>query len=311
MTGRQLPLWRSLLYVPVNVPRFVNKAHLRGADAIILDLEDSIVASEKAQARKLVRDAARSVSRNGADVVVRINAPLSLAVRDLEASVYPEVHAINLPKIESGAQIELLSDCVAALEQERGLDVGRTRFKVIIETAKGFMALQEILRAVERDPRVCAINLGSEDFALSTRMIPEPDALYVPNMLGVIGAHSVGVLPLGFIGSVAQISDLDGFRQIVRRSRRLGFVGASCVHPAQVPILNEEFGVSEQEAEWARRVIDAAEASVDRGQGAFLLDGEMVDRPVIERARSALERYNRIRERGLDTAAAGGSGARE
>ena len=132
MVARELPVWRSLLFVPVNVPRFVEKAHLRGADVIMLDLEDSIAPSEKENARRVIQDAVRKVSRNGAEAAVRINAPLSLAVRDLEEAISPLVTAVNLPKIESGAQIELLSDCVAELESARGMRIGSTRVNVII-----------------------------------------------------------------------------------------------------------------------------------------------------------------------------------
>lgn len=298
MVARELPVWRSLLFVPVNVPRFVEKAHLRGADVIMLDLEDSIAPSEKENARRMIQDAVRKVSRNGAEVAVRINAPLSLAVRDLEEAISPLVTAVNLPKIESGAQIELLSDCVAELESARGMRIGSTRFKVIIETAKGFMALQDISRAIQLEPRVAAMTLGSEDFSLSSGMVPEPDSLYVPNVLTVVAARAAGVLPLGFVGSVADISDLAGFRQILKRSKNLGFVGASCVHPSQVPVLNEEYGISDGEAERARRIVTAARVELTAGRAAFELDGSMVDIPVVRRAEQVLQRYEAIKARG-------------
>ena len=294
---RELPAWRSLLFVPVNIPRFVEKAHLRDADVIMLDLEDSIAPSEKESARHLVQDAAKKVSRNGAEVAVRINAPLSLAVRDLEEVISPLVTVINLPKIESGAQIELLSECVAELESARGMRVGSTRFKLIVETAKGVMALQDITRAVQLEPRVVAMTLGSEDFTLTSGMVPEPDSLYVPNVLTVVAARAAGVLPLGFVGSIADISDLGGFRLIVQRSKKLGFVGASCVHPSQVPILNEEYGVSDAEAERARRIVTAARRELESGRAAFEMDGAMIDIPVVRRAELVLRRYESIQAR--------------
>ena len=101
MTTAALPVWRSLLFVPVTAKRFVDGAARRGADAIILDLEDSVAASEKERARTLVPEAAGIVSRGGADVVVRINRPLRLAVRDIEAAVGPGVLALALPKVDS------------------------------------------------------------------------------------------------------------------------------------------------------------------------------------------------------------------
>ena len=97
---RELPVWRSLLYVPVNVDKFVDGAHTRGADAIIVDLEDSVPAAEKDRARTLVPAAAKRVGRGGGDVIVRINRPLSLAVRDLEACVGPDVDGFAITKVE-------------------------------------------------------------------------------------------------------------------------------------------------------------------------------------------------------------------
>ena len=106
-TERELPVWRSLMYVPVNVDKYVDKAHTRGADVIQLDIEDSVPPAEKAKARTLVEAAAKKVRRGGADVVVRINRPLSLAVRDLEHAICPDVDAIACTKIDSASHIKL------------------------------------------------------------------------------------------------------------------------------------------------------------------------------------------------------------
>src|SRR4051812_28762584 len=111
-----LPVWRSLLYVPVNVDRYVDRAHTRGADCIQLDLEDSVPASEKATARGLLAGAARTVRKAGADVVVRINRPLSLAVRDIEAAVGPDVDGLAITKVESADHLRLLDDLVGERE---------------------------------------------------------------------------------------------------------------------------------------------------------------------------------------------------
>src|SRR5690348_8600127 len=125
---RDLPVWRSLLYVPVNVEKFVDKAHTRGADCIQLDLEDSVPPAQKAQARTLVEKAAARVRRGGADVVVRINQPLALAVRDLEHSILPDVDGIACTKIDSASHVKLLDELVSDLEEKRGMRVGHTRF---------------------------------------------------------------------------------------------------------------------------------------------------------------------------------------
>ena len=121
---RELPIWRSLLYVPAHVERFVEKAHERGADCIQIDLEDSVPASEKERARALVEGAAARVRRGGADVVVRVNRPLSLAVRDLEAAVGPDVDGFTLPKVESAEHVRLLDEHISDVEVRRGITVG-------------------------------------------------------------------------------------------------------------------------------------------------------------------------------------------
>jgi citrate lyase subunit beta/citryl-CoA lyase len=113
------------LFVPVTARRFVDGAHRRGADAIILDLEDSVAPSEKARARDLVAEATAIVSQGGADVVVRINRPWRLAVRDLEAAVGPGVQAPALPKVDSPEHVRAIAEIVGELEAERGLAAGR------------------------------------------------------------------------------------------------------------------------------------------------------------------------------------------
>ena len=107
-----MPVWRSLLYVPANVEKYVDKAHTRGADCVQIDLEDSVPAAEKDQARALVPAVAARVRRGGADVVVRINRPLSLAVRDLEAAVGPDVNGIAVTKVQSADHLKLLDELV-------------------------------------------------------------------------------------------------------------------------------------------------------------------------------------------------------
>src|SRR5205823_8160930 len=122
-----LPVWRSLRYVPATQRRFVDGAARRGADAIILNLGDSDAASEKERARTLVPEAAKIVSRGGADVVVRINRPLRMTVRDLEAVIGPGVYAVALPKAESAQHVQLVCEMIDELEAERGIPVGTTK----------------------------------------------------------------------------------------------------------------------------------------------------------------------------------------
>src|SRR6266581_2770292 len=294
MTQKDLPVWRSMLFVPVTQRRFVEGAARRGADAIILDLEDSVAPSEKERARTLVPEAARIVSAGGADVVVRLNRPLRMTVRDLEAVIGPGVQAVALPKAESAQHVQLVAEVIDELEVERGLPLGTTKMLAMVETASAFFHIAEIARA---HPRLCALNLGAEDFALSAGILPEAEGLFMPKQMAVFAARAAGIMPLGFIGTVAEFHDLDGFRQTIRRSRRLGFIGASVIHPSQIPILNEEFRASAEEAEHARRVVAAYDQALAEGVGAVTVDGKMIDVPVVERARLLLEREAAIAAR--------------
>ncbi len=289
-----LPVWRSLLYVPVNVERFVAKAHTRGADAIQLDLEDSVPLREKDAARALVRDAAEQVSRGGADVVVRINRPLRLAVRDIEASVSAAVAALALPKCEGPDHVRLLAELVDELELERGLAPGHTRFIVMVESADGFLRFREIAAA---HPRVVAAVLGGEDFAMSVGMVPDPETMLYPKQHALIAARAAEVVPLGIIGTVADYANHAAYREMVRRSARFGFEGASCIHPALVPILNEGFTPSEEAVTEARRIVAGWQEAEAEGRGSFELDGRMVDVPVVARAKRLLARWEAIRAR--------------
>jgi citrate lyase subunit beta/citryl-CoA lyase len=280
--------------VPVTRDKFVASAHTRGADAIILDLEDSVAESEKARARGLVPEAAKAVSRSGADVLVRINRPWHQAFRDIEAIIGPQVMALMCPKVESPEHLGVIAELLDTLEAERGLSRGHTRLVALVETADAYFRLREIARAT---PRLDALSLGAEDFATSVGMEPIGETLQAPKQTMIIAARAAGILPLGFMGTVADFDDLEVFRATIRRSRKFGFVGASCVHPSQVPILNEEFGWSDAEVDRARRMVAAYDAAKAKGIGAVAFEGKMIDVPVVERAQALIRQAERQRAR--------------
>jgi len=300
-TARELPVWRSLMYVPVNVDKYVDKAHTRGADVIQLDVEDSVPPAEKAKARTLVEAAAKKVRRAGADVVVRINRPLSLAVRDLEHSICPDVDAIACTKVDSASHIRLLDELVTELEEKRGMPVGHTQFIAMVETADAFFRIHEIVRA---SPRIVATCIGGEDFALDNNMQPTGEALFYPKQHMVFAANSAGIMPIGFVDSVAGFGDWDKFRKMVRRSRDFGFMGAGCIHPGQVTIVNEEYTPTNDEVEYARKLVKLDGEAAASGRGSWSLDGKMIDIPIIVRAQKLIKRYDAIKAREAKTLAA-------
>ena len=289
--AKELPVWRSLLFVPVTVEKFVATAHTRGADGYILDLEDAVAASEKDRARTLVQDAAKRVGVGGADIAVRINRPWRMALRDIEASVSPSIKALLLPKTESADHVKMIAEVVSELEAERGMPHGHTWLIPMVETAAAFFNMHEIPRA---DPRVVALNLGSEDFALAIGTLPVAEALFFPMQQMIIAARAAGVVPMGFMGTVADYKDLVAFRETIRRSRGFGFQGSACIHPGQVAILNEEYGVRADEVAAARRMVAAYDAALAAGKGAVEFEGKMIDVPVVERAQNVIRRADAL-----------------
>ena len=293
-TDRKLPVWRSALYVPANVPRFIDGAHRRGADAIIVDLEDSVPIAERPAARRDLAATAENVARGGADVIVRINRPWRQTMLDLEAAISPRVAALAVTKVDSPDHIRLISEVVSELEAERGMVLGTTQFIAMIETPAAWFKMPEIANA---DRRIVALTLGGEDFALTMGMLPTAESLLMPKQQLAIAARAAGILPLGFIGTVADYKDLDAFRETVRRSRRLGFRGASVIHPSQIPILNEEFAPNADDVASARKIVAAYDEAVAAGRGSISIDGKMVDVPVVLRAQELLAIHTAIQER--------------
>src|SRR5215475_13494184 len=290
----ELSAWRSLMFVPIVRDKFVASAHTRGADGIILDLEDSVPEAAKERARGLVPAAAREVGKGGCDVLVRINRPWHQAFRDVEAAVGAGVMALVCPKVESPEHLRVIAELLDALEAARGVPIGHTRLVALIETADAYFRARELAKAT---PRMVAISLGAEDFALSVGVEPVTETLQAPKQAVIIAARAAGIIPLGFMGTVADFKDADAFRDLVRRSRKFGFGAASCIHPSVVPILNEEYGVSPEAADHARRMIAAYDAAIARGIGAVTFEGKMIDVPVVERARAMLALAERFAAR--------------
>lgn len=279
------PRWRSLLFVPAHVPRFVEGAHKRGADGYVLDLEDAVPAPEKEAARDRLAESIAAVSRDGGAAMVRVNHNLRALVRDLEAAVRPGLTALVVPKVENAGYAAEVAETVGEIEAERGLTPGGIRLILQIETPVAFPHLDAIATA---HPRIAAMTLGPEDYCAAMGAVPDPDTLAAPSFAVLRAARAAGLLPLGFIDSIGAYSDLDAFRATVARARRHGFRGSLAVHPSQVPILNEGFAPTPGEIDWARRVMAGDAAARADGRGAFELDGRMIDPPVVRRAAEIL-----------------------
>jgi citrate lyase subunit beta/citryl-CoA lyase len=286
---------RSSLILPVNIPRFVEKAYARGADAIVLDLEDSVPPQEKASARTLVRDSLAVAGRGGAEVLVRVNNDPALLTDDIDAAVHPGLDGLSIPKAESATQIRAIVGQVERLERARGLAPGHVRLSLALETPRGFLAIEEIARSSDR---IATMSIGVEDYCLELGVEPSPDGLELlyPVAHLVTVCKVVGIQPTGLVGSIAGFRDLAAFEGGAQRARQLGCEGAGCIHPDQVTVLNRVFTPDPAKVEHAQRVVEAFEDGVRRGTASVNLDGKMVDVPVYKRAQVVLARARLVAE---------------
>jgi citrate lyase subunit beta/citryl-CoA lyase len=259
---------------------------------VTLDLEDSVLPSEKEFARTQVREGLLAAAKGGADVFVRINSEKENFYKDIAASMYPGLTGIHLTKVESPWDVMEVEKIISELEMERGFKPGSVLLHMAVETARGFLLLERIIAASHR---LFSVNIGMEDFSrnISVELI-EGDELAIPVLSLVIIATAFGVLPVGLTGSIANFRDTENFRKVVKSSVKAGLKGAAGIHPDQMPVLNEGFSPPKDQVEIAHRVIDIFEESKRRGDGAIALDGRMIDKPLVDRAVKLLARQKEI-----------------
>lgn len=279
-------MWRSLLFIPVLEETFIAKAASRGADAVVLDLEASVDPARKDEARAALPDAVSRLASQ-VDVTVRINTLWSPAFRDLEASVIEGVSAIHLPLCETAAQVEAVSEMIDELERERGLPQGKIRLITLLESAGAVLNARQIASA---SPRLAAMTVGVEDYATSMGVAATPEVLTPAVQQVNQAARAASVASLSVAASMSDFRDVEGLRAAASYARAIGTTGGYAVHPAQVAILNDVFSPTEAELDWARRVVEAAENAARQGQGVTKVDGQMIDLPLVTRAKSIIAR---------------------
>lgn len=269
---------RSLLYIPATATRFMARAAQRGADAIVLDLEDAVAPAHKAQARALLAPAIAGLKK-ACPVLVRINADEALWREDTGAALSAGCDGLVIPKVESAADVQR----VATLAEARGARA--LHLQAIVETPRGLLRLGEIAQA---SPCLASLAFGGEDFASALGVPPTPRTLSMSAQAVAIAAVAAGLHPMGLAGTVGNYADLADFSQLARLSRALGMRGAACIHPAQLPALHAAFGASEEELRQARAIVQAYGQALAQGQGAVAVAGRMVDAPIADRARRLL-----------------------
>jgi citrate lyase subunit beta/citryl-CoA lyase len=277
--------WHSLLFIPANNKKFVDAAATRGADAIILDLEDSIPLAQKTETRRALPAHIESLHRQGTDVVVRINYDIVNAVADLDVAVSQYTAAIVIPKVLGADHIVLLDNAISILEAQKNIARGSIKLIALIETISAMELAADIAQSSQR---LIGLALGTEDLSLDGGFEPTPENLILPAQKVVYAARIANINAYGFPASIADYSDIEKFTGYQQRAKSMGFNGALCIHPRQVQPINETYAVTEHERQQAEKIITAYDEAIKNDRGVVEVDGRMVDAPVVERARRLL-----------------------
>lgn len=276
---------RSKLFVPGARPELFAKALAGDADALSFDLEDSVPEAGKEAARQAIAgfltDPALAASSKC--VIVRTNAPDSPHfAADLAAMAQPRVDLLNIPKLETAAQVQAIAAALEAAEAANGISrpIG---LLLNVETPAGLRRAAELAAA---HPRVAGLQLGLADLFAVNGVARTPANVHAALFALKMAAAQAGVF--AYDSAWPNVSDQDGFQTEAGLARDLGFLGKSCIHPKQVAWANAVFSVSEQRLDEARRIVAAAAAAETSGRGAFLFEGRMIDTPFLRQAQMLL-----------------------
>lgn len=276
MNLQQALSFRSQLFIPALSTQFVEKAHTRGADAIIVDLEDAIAPQSKDEARRALPGVVESIAARGMPVFVRVNNDRPLLAQDLEAAQASAATGILLPKAEDPAQVRQVAE---------RMDASGKSLALLLESPMAMLRAAELAQCSDR---VVALAFGSEDYCTCMGVRPTIEAMRAPAYSLALAARAWGRAAWGVVGSIAEIADLGHFGQMAAVARDLGYTGALAIHPRQVPVLNEAFGASQEELAEAASIVEAFDKAVEAGRGAVQHNGRMLDKPIVDRARALL-----------------------
>ena len=271
---------RSLLFAPASRPDVLEKLPRSAPDGIVIDLEDAVPADAKAEARRHARELGEklAIENPSLAVHVRVNAVASAWFEaDVSEAVGPWLAGVVVPKLDTKADVDAVARALA------GSAAADVAVLAGIETAAGVARVDEVLAGP-----VYAAYFGAEDFIADiggVRTEEGTEVLYARSRVA-LAARVAGVHALDQI--VASFSDDDRFLADARLGRAIGYGGKMCIHPAQVSLANQVFSPSEEERDWARRLLAAYEGAQREGQGAIEFEGQMVDEPMARRARAIL-----------------------
>ena len=287
-----MELLRSLIFVPGNRANMLERALDFDADIIMVDLEDSVPAAEKVNAREVAREWVPKLQEAGQRVMVRLNALDTGLTRDeLAAVISPHLYGVSVGKTESAWDLQEIERIIAPLEARAGLAPGQVKIIPWIESAKAMVNVHAMASA---SPRIIAIAFGAEDFTndMGIQRTDDGDEVYHARATVAIAARAAGVASLD--SPYVAFRNPEGLRKDAGVARQLGYTGKFAIHPAQVETINELFSPLTDDVAYARRVMDAWYEAEANGRGSLALDGKMVDVPVVKRAQNLLALVDEI-----------------
>ncbi|MCH4890682.1 citrate (pro-3S)-lyase subunit beta [Acidaminobacter sp. JC074] len=278
-------LRRTMMYVPGNNPAMLTDAHIYGADSLMFDLEDSVSLKEKDSARLLVYNLVKRTDYE-TEIVVRVNGlDTPFGHDDIVAMVRAGVDVIRLPKTDSKDDVLAVEAIIESTELSLGLKVGTTKMMAAIESPLGIVNVYEIAKSSDR---LIGIAIGAEDFVTNMRTNRSKAGveLLAARSQIVLAARAAGIAALDTVFS--DIEDECTFRREVALIKQLGFDGKSVINPRQIDVVHEIYQPSDEEVDYARQVIFAIQEAEKKGLGVVSVNGKMVDKPIVERARRVL-----------------------
>ena len=297
-----MTLNRSFLFAPGNVARRVEKALTLEADAVIVDLEDSVAPSDKAATRKLIGEALARPRRGRG--YVRVNAASTdYCYADLVETLHKGVDGVVLPKVESAGELHAIDWLITNLERERGIAEGAIDLIPQIETAAGVQRIERIvqaknLRSYKGPWRVKRIAFGAGDYANDVGLSPTlEEAELAEARARIVMICRAGGLENPLDSPWFHLKEAEAFQRALERSRRGGFQGRLCIHPDQLAPVNAAYLPSAQELAQAGRIVAAFKEAEAKGAAAIQVDGQMIDYPIVHRARSLLATMRKARAR--------------
>jgi citrate lyase subunit beta / citryl-CoA lyase len=275
---------RSWLYCPGNKPKMILNAHLYGADGLVFDLEDSVSEEQKDEARILVAQAFTEKTVPSDISAVRINSFDSEHwENDLKALIPAGVSIIRIPKVETAEQIQKINHLVSSLEKESGIEANSVTFQCIFETPIG---VENAFKIGRSSPRIHSYSFGAEDYCAAvginrgTNLLP----LDYPRSRIASAAAAFGYNAYDTVWGF--LNDYEGLKADSARGKSLGYEGKSVIHPDQIEIVNSIFSPTPEEIKMARLILEKADSTKS---GASAVNGRMIDRPVIIRAKKIIE----------------------